>query len=606
MGCRLGPRRRAYPSVWPVPTVAKLVANTVVGGDSRIVAPIGTGGMGTVYEAEQISTGRRRAVKVMHDQWAEDDKQRERFVRESKVGAQVDSGHVVDGIAAGTAWIAMELLEGEDLASFLVAHGPLSPAELLELFEQICHALAAAHAVKLVHRDIKPENLFVTLPKEARARPLVKVLDFGIAKLVAQGRTGSTTAIGSPAWMSPEQADPKVAITPGTDVWALGLLAFWMLTGRSYWRAATADELSIHALMKEILFDARPLASTRAKELDAADVLPAGFDEWFDRCVHREPRARFADAGVLLEALRQLVDGDELQGLQGAPAEPSQPSSAGAEVDSVPMSTRAFLQSSQLDSADELCAAEELSATAPSPQADEGPESDPAEAPEPVPTSRTSEPQAVDSTAAEPGKGRGWLLGGLGAAVAAGLIWWQVPASEGTAPQAPTAGPFTTVSSQAHRGASATVAASQEPQPSPAGAGGATASASGEAPAETATPKEAAPTKAAPLPTGSATASASASASGEPMPKFNKRVAEMAAQRRVTTVKRMCKGRTGPKSWAGTVTFAPSGQIQSVSLGDVRNKYSMAGRCVHWNMSHFSIGSYDGGPEVVPFLVTLD
>ncbi|MBW2456822.1 MAG: serine/threonine protein kinase [Deltaproteobacteria bacterium] len=592
-------------------TVAKLAADTVVGGDFRIVAPIGTGGMGTVYEAEQLSTGRKRAVKVLHDQWADDDKQRERFVRESKVGAQVDSGHVVDVIAAGTeddgtAWIAMELLEGEDLASFLAARGPVSPAELLEMFEQICHALAAAHAVKLVHRDIKPENIFITRPKEARARPLVKVLDFGIAKLVAQGRTGSTTAIGSPAWMSPEQADPKVAITPGTDVWALGLLAFWLLTGRSYWRAATEAELSIHALMKEILFDARPLASTRAEELDAADRLPVGFDDWFDHCVHREPRARFTDAGALLEALRELVDGDDVQGVQGAPAEPSQSSSAGAEVDSVPMSTRAFLQSSQIGPSDELSDAEALTATAPSPQADDGPDSEPAPAPEPLPKSRTSEPQAVDPTAAEPSKGRGWLLGGLGATLAAGLIWWLVPASEGTTAQPSTAGPAASAGEQVSTAASATVAASEEPQPTAAGAGGATAGASGEPSVETATPTGAALTKAAPLPTGSATASASASASGRPMQKFNKRVAEMAIKRRLTTVKRMCKGRTGPKSWAGTVTFAPTGQIQTVSLGDVRNKFSMAGRCVHWNMSHFSIGPYDGGPEVVPFLVTLE
>ncbi|MBW2523227.1 MAG: serine/threonine protein kinase, partial [Deltaproteobacteria bacterium] len=337
-----------------MPGHTKLAEGTVVGGDFKVIEPLGVGGMGTVYAAEQLSTGRRRALKVMHGQLLDDEKQRQRFVQEAIVGSSIDSAHVVDVIGAGieddgTAWIAMELLDGHDLSELVAKRGPLPRDELWELLEQICHALGAAHEAEIVHRDIKPENICVTMPRQARGRPLAKVLDFGIAKIATRVRTGSTTAIGSPAWMAPEQANPEVAISPATDVWALGVLTFWLLTGRSYWKSVKADQGSIHALMKEILFDPLPRASKRAAELGVADRLPDGFDEWFERCVHREPRARFANAHELLRGLQPLLGGE---GPASTERGPDSADDAHRAEPPEPMSTRTFVASGELGTDD--------------------------------------------------------------------------------------------------------------------------------------------------------------------------------------------------------------------------------------------------------------
>ena len=110
-------------------------------------------------------------------------------------------------------------------------------ADVLVIFEQLCHAVGAAHRVGVVHRDLKPENIFLAQARRAGATFMVKVLDFGIAKIVAEASTKQTAAMGSPIWMAPEQAD-RSPVTPATDVWALGLIAFYLLTGRPFWRSA--------------------------------------------------------------------------------------------------------------------------------------------------------------------------------------------------------------------------------------------------------------------------------------------------------------------------------------------------------------------------------
>ena len=335
----------------------ELSKDAVVGGDFRVIEPLGAGGMGAVYVAEQLSTGRRRALKVMHRQSMGEPRHHERFIREAKVGALIKSQHVVEVIAAGVdrtgmPWLVMELLEGCGLWEYVHDHGNLPKEQLLAVFEQLCHALGAAHEAGVVHMDVKPENVFVS--RISGATPgswSIKVLDFGIARMAAEARSGATTAIGSPIWMAPEQADPDAIISLPADVWPLGLMAFWMLTGQHFWLSARSEAPSIHAIMKEILFDAVPLASSRASQLDVADRLPAGFDDWFDRCVHREQRARFQDAHALLDGLRTML-GKEVQ-----PARvlfdwnENDPAIAGIDADSgvgEPMSTRAFLSQAGL------------------------------------------------------------------------------------------------------------------------------------------------------------------------------------------------------------------------------------------------------------------
>ncbi len=281
---------------------------TVLGGDFRIERQLGAGGMGAVYVAEQLSTGRKRALKLMHPSLVSDTKLRERFEQEARVGAKIPSDHVVQVIAAGVdeacgaPFIAMELLEGEDLAA-TISRGALSPEDTRTILEPVCHALAAAHAAGIVHRDLKPENIF-TLHARGSSRSFdVKLLDFGIAKLTVEARTMATSAVGTPLWMAPEQTDPRSKIMPSADVWSLGLVAFTALTGRSYWRAAAEPGVSVQALLREILFEPLVPASVRAVELGVEVPLPAELDRWFARCVDRDPGARFPTAKEAWEAL---------------------------------------------------------------------------------------------------------------------------------------------------------------------------------------------------------------------------------------------------------------------------------------------------------------
>jgi hypothetical protein len=280
----------------------------------EIVRPLARGGMGAVYVARDLSAGRDVALKLMHPESVSDPALRSRFAREARVAAQIDSPHVVTVYAAGVdaatgaPWIAMELLEGRDLARYIAERGALSPALAAVVARQLGHCLGAAHRAGVVHRDLKPDNVF--LVDRPGGEVFVKVLDFGIARLLGQDRTHATTsAIGSPLWMAPEQTDALTPITPGTDVWALGLVMFRALTDKYFWRTPYLPEAGIPHLMHEILLAPLPAASARAAELGATVQLPPGFDAWFARAVHRDAAARFADAGAAVDALLPLLAG---------------------------------------------------------------------------------------------------------------------------------------------------------------------------------------------------------------------------------------------------------------------------------------------------------
>jgi formylglycine-generating enzyme required for sulfatase activity len=177
-----------------------------------------------------------------------------------------------------------------------------------EIYAQLCHALGAAHALGIVHRDLKPENVFLAVPKREGVPFVVKVLDFGIAKLVAEAQTQAQTgAIGTPLWMAPEQTEIGRNISPATDVWSLGLLAFWLFTGQPYWLAGAEENASAMALLREVCFAPLASASDRARELRLDAQLPVGFDEWFGRCVHRDTTARYKDAREARIGLDELL-----------------------------------------------------------------------------------------------------------------------------------------------------------------------------------------------------------------------------------------------------------------------------------------------------------
>ena len=293
-----------------------LQPGSVFAGDFRIERPLAAGGMGAVYVAEQLSTGRKRALKLMHPDLVANPRNRERFEQEAKIGSHIASDHIVEVVAAGVdettgvPWLAMELLEGETLSSAVRRQGRLSPSDLLEVMKQLGHALGAAHAAGIVHRDLKPDNLFLATPRRLGVPFTLKVLDFGIAKFSQDVRvTGAQTgSIGSPLWMAPEQAGSG-SVTPATDVWPLGLIAFEVLTGRSYWRSASGEEATLQALLAEIMVQPLEGASARAETLGVAGGLPFGFDEWFAHCVAREPERRFADAAQAVDAMVALSTG---------------------------------------------------------------------------------------------------------------------------------------------------------------------------------------------------------------------------------------------------------------------------------------------------------
>lgn len=411
-----------------------LISGVVVGGDFRVLDRIGEGGMSVVYAAEQLSTGRRRALKMMRGRLAEPsdgearDKHREQLEREAKVGALVESPHVVDVVAAGVddhaPWIAMELLDGDDLAELVRKQGPRDGEEVRVILTQLFHAVAAAHRAGVVHRDLKPENVFVS--RDADGHPWVKVLDFGIARLSAEVRSGSTTVVGSPAWMAPEQADSDSPITPATDVWALALITYWLFTGTHFWRAADPDRLSIRAIMREVLLDPIPLASQRADSLARADRLPPGFDGWFEASMQRDHLDRIPDAGKQWSRLEAVMDGKiELDALP--------PELAGEAMD-----TAAFLDASGLD-------------TVP-PEArptDDGPDevsTDDAAAEHAPASAITARDLTLEETApARRGWAPGWTVAGLATAIAVGGLFYFSPRRPPPAPPPTTTQRITTV-----------------------------------------------------------------------------------------------------------------------------------------------------------------
>lgn len=309
-----------------------LEPGTLVGGDYLVERRLSEGGMGAVYVAEQVSTGAKRALKVIRSELLSQPKLRARFAQEAKVTSRIASDHVVAVVAAGidpaleAPWLAMELLTGQTLQTLVEGRGAL-PFELaLEILRQLAHAVDAAHVAGVVHRDLKPDNIFLSESRRAATPFFVKVLDFGIAHIVREAQLTRTDAIGTPLWMSPEQAGSTDEIGPGTDVWALGLIVFYLLTGRPYWLCAQEPECSALSLVKEVCIEPLAPARERAAQVGFDGPLPEAFDAWFAGCVCRDMAARFSSAGGAIAALAEafgappvaLPSRDLIEALAGA------------------------------------------------------------------------------------------------------------------------------------------------------------------------------------------------------------------------------------------------------------------------------------------------
>jgi serine/threonine-protein kinase len=305
-----------------------LTAQTLVAGRYRLLRRLGAGAMGAVYEALDLETERSRAVKVMHAHTLDRADLRQRFRFEAKVTGRVQSPFLVDVLDAGVAedgtpFLVMELLRGEDLRRRLDRVGRFSPEEALGYAEQTALALDRVHAAGIVHRDLKPGNLF--LEEREYELPRVKVLDFGIAKLIEDTRSSeSTSSAGTPVYMAPEQFRGR-GITKAVDVYALGMIAFSFLVGAVYWEDEQGEGGDIVQLALVVVEGPKEPASVRAARRGVE--LPAAFDAWFARATATDPSARFASAG---RAARMLVDALEVSSMhpeldvlqEAAPAPP--------------------------------------------------------------------------------------------------------------------------------------------------------------------------------------------------------------------------------------------------------------------------------------------
>ncbi len=278
-----------------------MVGETV--GSYRIVAHLGRGGMGEVFLAEHALIGRRAAVKVLRPSLSANPELVARFFNEARAAARLRHPGLVDVFdfghhASGSAFLVMELLEGEKLSERL-RRGPLPYDLLVAVARQIAAAIGVAHANGIVHRDLKPDNLFLVRDDDLPFGVRVKVVDFGIAKLAGEAaagvETGPSVLLGTPVYMSPEQCRGAGGVDQRADVYALGCILFQMVTGRPpFVAAAVGDLIAAH------LTSTAPRASALA-----ATVEPA-LEALIARCLAKAPAERPQDMSEVIAALDAL------------------------------------------------------------------------------------------------------------------------------------------------------------------------------------------------------------------------------------------------------------------------------------------------------------
>ena len=295
----------------------------------RLLAQLGSGGMGIVYLAERLTLDRRFAIKILKQELGSRREFVERFLREARAASSIDHPNVIEVVDTGylpegTAYYVMEYLTGEDLARTLDACGRLPWPRARHMALQICDALASAHAKGIVHRDLKPENCF-----RITRRPdhdFIKILDFGIAKLLddrVATLTNTGELLGTAYYMAPEQALGD-SVDHRIDIYALGAMLYQLLTGKVPFAGRNNVEILANLLMRtpEPLHVAAP----------DADIPPA-VEDIVERAMQKEPHWRFQSMTAFADALSRIDDRGEPISLPRPPATvPSPPASAQATV----------------------------------------------------------------------------------------------------------------------------------------------------------------------------------------------------------------------------------------------------------------------------------
>ncbi|WP_437336274.1 serine/threonine-protein kinase [Sorangium sp. So ce394] len=272
-----------------------------IAGKYRLARLLGKGGMGSVWLAEHLSLRTPVAIKLIDVEVAKNASARARFDREAQLAARIRSAHVVKVLDHGMTdhglpYIAMECLAGETLRDRLSARGRITLSETAKIVSHVCRALARAHEAGLVHRDIKPENIFMAREDDGE---IVKILDFGVAKatdalsIAGMDPTRTGALLGTPYYMSPEQAKGLKSVDYRSDLWSLGIVVFECLTGQ---RPFTAPALG--PLIAKILGTPAPALSAAAPSAR----IPAEVEAWMRKALAVDPDARFASARELAEA----------------------------------------------------------------------------------------------------------------------------------------------------------------------------------------------------------------------------------------------------------------------------------------------------------------
>jgi len=291
--------------------VGPLEDGALVDGKYRVSKLLGAGAMGAVYAAEHTGTGRRVALKVIMGQFAKDEGLVARFEREARAAGAIETQHITQVLDTGfdkeegLPFMVMEYLEGEDVQQLLKRTGPVQPDLALRIVAQTCLGLQKAHEKNVVHRDIKPANLF--LAKRDAGEVIVKLLDFGIAKIKMEqsqetesaGLTKTGNMLGSPLYMSPEQARGARGIDHRTDIWSLGVVLYQALCGKTPFQHLTA--------LGELIIS---ICSTHPQPLqERSPWVPAEVAAIAHKAMRHDPALRYQSAQEMFNDIRALLPG---------------------------------------------------------------------------------------------------------------------------------------------------------------------------------------------------------------------------------------------------------------------------------------------------------
>ena len=276
----------------------------VLAGKYKVEDVLGVGGMGVVVAARHMQLEQRVALKFLRPEAMQSKEAVERFLREARNAVRLRSEHIakvtdVGTLDSGAPYMVMEYLDGADLSRVVQATGSITIEEAVYFLLQACEAIAEAHSLGIIHRDLKPQNLFVT--RRVDGKPLVKVLDFGISKSIdtqsGLSLTRTSSIMGSPLYMSPEQMRSSKNVDQRSDIWALGVILYELLTGHVPFEAESVPELCLKVVQDQP-------ASPKSVRAEIAE----GLNAVVLKCLEKDANNRFSNVAELAAALEPYSD----------------------------------------------------------------------------------------------------------------------------------------------------------------------------------------------------------------------------------------------------------------------------------------------------------